>query len=304
MGIVHSDSEALLQTVKNLQTAINSIEGTKSSIHTKYQQLSAGWNDRKYAELGDVVQECTQALNSVLKVLLQGQKYAALLAKSIQQYESINLNSTASGGGTGVVSTNSNVGCPKQTEHRSLLSGRENQLAGIMEDIQRGSGRQITLQQAEKILDSIHNYSGDGYGQIRYAYQNPNTSPDLVSQLQAVDAYIHNAPKWEGLVFRGINVSESTARSILNGENVDMLGPSSWSSNESVAQRFSLGDETVNMVFVLRDNVSGASITHIATYNGGESEVLAPSGVRYGIEQTREVFCGNQRYIYVDVHEL
>lgn len=304
LSVVHSDSEALLQTVKNLQTAINSIEGTKSSINTKYQQLASVWNDKKYAELGDVVQECTKSFNSILKTLLQGQKYVALLAKSIQQYESINLDGGANGSGMGFVSPNSYAGCPKQTEHRGLLSGREKQLAGIVDDIQRGSGRQITVQEAEKMLDSIHNYSADGYSEIRYAYRNPNASPELVTQLQMLDTYIHNAPKWEGTVYRGINVSETTARSILNNGDVDMLGPSSWSSEENVAREFARGDEMVNLVFVLNDNVSGASITHIATYNGGESEVLAPSGVRYGIDQTREVYQGNQRYIYVDVHEL
>ena len=302
MSIVNSDLDTLLETVKNLQTAIDSIEGTKSSVNTKYQQLAAYWNDKKYVELGDIVQDCTKSFNSILKTLLQGQKYVALLVKSIQEYENTNLSGSTNGS-MGFTSQNTYT-CPKQTEHKGLLSGREKQLAGIVDDMQKGSGKQITVQEAEKILDSIHNYSGDGYSEIRYAYNNPNASPELVSQLQMVDEYIQNAPKWEGTIYRGINVSESTARTILASGDVDMLGPSSWSSAENVAQDFSLGDEPVNMVFVLNDNVSGASITHIATYNGGESEVLAPSGVRYGIDHTREVYQGNRRFIYVDVHEI
>ena len=307
MSIVNADADLLLQTVKNLQTAISSIEATKSSITTKYQHLASHWNDKKYTELGEVVLDCTKSLNSILKTLLQGQKYVALLAKSIQEYENTSLNSGANNGfciSAQNVSLPEDNGTLKQTEHRSLLASRDKAIAGIIEDVQKGSGKQVSLETAERILNSIHNYSGDGYSEIRYAYNNPAAPPELGAQLQMIDEYIHNAPKWEGTVYRGINISESTAQSILDSGEVDMLGPSSWSSEENVAQRFSTGDEPVNMVFILNDNQSGASITHIATYNGGESEVLAPSGIRYGIDNTREVYQSGRRYIYVDVHEI
>lgn len=89
MSIVNADADLLLQTVKNLQTAISSIEATKSSITTKYQHLAGHWNDKKYAELGEVVLDCTKSLNSILKTLLQGKKYVVLLVKSLQEYESV-----------------------------------------------------------------------------------------------------------------------------------------------------------------------------------------------------------------------
>ncbi len=93
MSIVNADADILLQTVKNLQTAISSIEATKGSITTKYQHLASHWNDKKYTELGEVVYDCTKSLNSILKTLLQGQKYIALLSKSLREYESIQLSS-------------------------------------------------------------------------------------------------------------------------------------------------------------------------------------------------------------------
>jgi hypothetical protein len=83
-----------------------------------------------------------------------------------------------------------------------------------------------------------------------------------------------------------------------------MLGPSSWSTSETIAQRFAdLGDNPVRMVFMLSDNQSGASITHLATYNGIEEEVLAPSGVQYITDSVNEVSINGREYIYVYVHE-
>ena len=154
------------------------------------------------------------------------------------------------------------------------------------------------------MLDSLHNYSGDGYSEIRYAYNNPDASLNLTNQLNSVDEYVRSAPKWEGTVYRGINVSRSIAQNILSNNTVDMLGPSSWSSDEDVAQRFSYGSDSISMVFVLNDNISGASITHFARYNGSESEVLAPSGVQYSIDNVREVTQDGRTFIYVDVHEI
>ncbi len=89
--MVNADLNTLLQTVKNMQTAINSIEATKVSISTKYQHLGNGWNDKKYKDLGDVLQECSRALNEILKVLSKGEKFVSSLAKSLQEYENTGL---------------------------------------------------------------------------------------------------------------------------------------------------------------------------------------------------------------------
>ena len=79
-----------------MQVAINSIEITKNSINKKYQQLSNEWKDKKYKELGDVAQECSRALNEILKTLLQGEKFVASLAKSLQEYDNVNLDGSVS----------------------------------------------------------------------------------------------------------------------------------------------------------------------------------------------------------------
>ena len=69
MSEVHADLTELLQFAQNIKIAVNSVMATKNSIMQKYQQLGVGWNDKKYKELGDIVQECNKALNNVLKTL-------------------------------------------------------------------------------------------------------------------------------------------------------------------------------------------------------------------------------------------
>ena len=43
----------------------------------KYEQLGAGWQDKKYNELGVVVRDCNKALNDILVIMLQAEKYVA-----------------------------------------------------------------------------------------------------------------------------------------------------------------------------------------------------------------------------------
>ena len=92
LGIVNADVTELLQSWNNIKTTITSIETTKTSMTRKYQQLNGEWKDTKYKELGDVVQECSRALNEILKILSKGEKFIGSLAKSLQEYDNVNLD--------------------------------------------------------------------------------------------------------------------------------------------------------------------------------------------------------------------
>lgn len=96
MSIVNADANDLLQSWNNIKTAIASIEITKSSMTKKYEQLYGEWKDKKYKELGGVVQECGKALNEILKILSKGEKFIGSLAKSLQDYDNVNLEENLS----------------------------------------------------------------------------------------------------------------------------------------------------------------------------------------------------------------
>lgn len=81
MSNVNADATQLLTILKNMRTSISSIETTRSSVKMKYQQLGIGWNDKKYDELGTIVKDCNKALNDILQIMLQAEKYVAHLPK-------------------------------------------------------------------------------------------------------------------------------------------------------------------------------------------------------------------------------
>ena len=62
----------------------------------KYQQLGEAWNDKKYRELGVIVQECNKAFNEILKTLYVSDKFLQNLVKSINEYEKINFYNESS----------------------------------------------------------------------------------------------------------------------------------------------------------------------------------------------------------------
>lgn len=87
MSNVNADATQLLTILKNMRTSISSIETTRSSVKMKYQQLGIGWNDKKYDELGTIVKDCNKALNDILQIMLQAEKYVGLeLATVLDQH--------------------------------------------------------------------------------------------------------------------------------------------------------------------------------------------------------------------------
>lgn len=92
--MVNADAAELLQSWNNIKTAITSIEITRSSMIRKYRQFNGEWKDKKYKELGDIVQECSKALNEILKVLSKGEKFVASLTKNLQEYENTEIGSS------------------------------------------------------------------------------------------------------------------------------------------------------------------------------------------------------------------
>lgn len=106
MDGVNVGLQVLQDALWKMQTAASSIDGTKSAVRTRYEQLGAVWNDRKYQELGSIVSECVRALNDAMRTILLGEKCVLALIKSVQEYEAVSLGTptaavAGSGGGSG-----------------------------------------------------------------------------------------------------------------------------------------------------------------------------------------------------------
>lgn len=307
-------ANALRELAESMPLAIQNLVDSTLKVVTIYQSVSETLGEHRQAfyELLLLIkkaQEQTTETIEVLPIMLNAtaDKVDAYVAMTINHPSQPPPSVGSLGGTTGMVSNNTtkdSADTKKQTSHKPLVTSYTDAVIAVMNDVHYGSGKVITEEQAKKMLHSVQNFSGEYSRFIRAAYKNPKASQEDIEELRALDSYISNAPKWEGKIFRGINVSKKVAEDIFSKDTVDMLGPASWSSELDVAERFAQrGGEPVSIIFVLEENQSGASITHIGSYNGVESEVLAPSGVQYTIDHRENIRIDNRNYTYVYVHE-
>lgn len=296
-AISQEGADAMLQLSSNITSASDGIKQATTALKTQIM----GYMD-DLGVYGLDIWAMTMQIDGIMENKQESLNQLSNLAKS--KAELINSLIGLSGNTPGAATGNNCSMGSAQTAHRSLLASKEERIDGIIGDIQNGCGETISRERAEEIHVSLRDYSGSFSRDIRAAYGNPNADPYYASQMNAIDEYINKSPKWQGEVYRGINVDSATAASILQGQMIDMLGPSSWSSDEYTADRFSGGKKDTRMVFVLGDNKSGASITHLSIYNGAEGEVLAPSGVRYVKDRVEQKIIDGQSYTYVYVHEM
>lgn len=132
--------------------------------------------------------------------------------------------------------------------------------------------------------DALEDYTGDAYKKMRRG--------KMPKEVKLIDEVVYKSPKYKGTVYRGINVSESylaDVKSNIGGTiNMGKHGPSSWSSERSIAENFaSQGDHYVKMVFKM-ENKRGASITNVSYLGQKEGEVLHKSNESCTIKSVRK----------------
>lgn len=200
--MVSAESGQLLALVKNMQQTVTSIESTKSTLKIRYRQMAADWTDKKYQDLGAIVMECDKALNEVLMILLQAEKYVAMLAKSLQQYENVTWNTAsgdsssaqqgqASGAGTGGQQDCLGVLSPGNTPagYPDVLSRRHENAA---EDVRRVFDRfadRLLIRDNTLAHGQTAHYSPGGPGGRQGVYY--NAADDLQNPRGAGTTYFH-----------------------------------------------------------------------------------------------------------------
>lgn len=143
----------------------------------------------------------------------------------------------------------------------------------------------ITEKEAKKMYDSVQNYSGVDYGEIR-KFQQKGPPPDKSQESKALDTFIEKSPKWDGEAYRGINIADSkAANDLINackaGKTITQNGTSSWSSNRQIAEGASASmDGGTRIVFVSKGKQNGTSIRHISA-EPGEDEVIMHSKAQW-----------------------
>ena len=165
----------------------------------------------------------------------------------------------------------------------------------------------VPEEKARDMANSIHSYSGMNYEAIRDAAIGKNDNPKLKAAADNIEDFIKASPKWAGgQLFRGIKVNEAVANEILrkatSGEEIDMLGPASWSSDMDVAHTFAGKSNQWGKAIVFVNNkkstTAGTSIKHLSQVVG-EDEVLMSKDAR--LKPTKIEEKDGRIYIYGDL---
>lgn len=97
MSDVSANIEELKRQLSVLRNGASELEAVRKKILLQYQQLGTGWNDEKYRALGVIVSDSNNALRTIEKILLQGQKSLLEIISAAQEYEDTNLTGAGSG---------------------------------------------------------------------------------------------------------------------------------------------------------------------------------------------------------------
>lgn len=155
-----------------------------------------------------------------------------------------------------------------------------------------------TIDEARVMRDAVNHFTFQWDYEIRH-YQtgakftshHNHSMQDIARDAKACDKYIDMAPKWNGgRTYRGIAVDDATMQkfkdAMTNGDEIDMLGTSSWSTDEDTSAEFAksnAGMDDKKLIFYTDNPQYGTSITHLSHFNEKENEVLCSSKARWKI---------------------
>lgn len=178
--------------------------------------------------------------------------------------------------------------------------------------IQESTG--VSYEEAEMQYGSIARYGGMDYTRIRRAgYQGGSFAEETTfigtkdvtygQMADYIEDFIDNSPKWDGDIYRGINLPKQELEQLKVGGVIDMQGVSSWTSDYSIAETYSFKNvkKTGNQKIVLHSQGTkqGTSIKHLAHYDF-EDEVLVSRKAKWSIDKIEK----NEDITHIFVTEL
>lgn len=134
--------------------------------------------------------------------------------------------------------------------------------------------------EAKAVKSAMNEYFGNDYKDF--------TAGKKEKEVNLIDDALAKMDAYDGEIYRGMHLFPRDLDALLEnadvGKKLRMKSISSWSSNESVANRFSQLDGDANsVVFVCKNNETGVGVRHLSKVGAGEDEVLAPSTSKWEI---------------------
>ena len=149
------------------------------------------------------------------------------------------------------------------------------------ESIMKETG--MDREEAEELRQTMIDYFGGDYAAYAKGYKS--------EKVKKIDDGLSRMEKFDGEMFRGMVFRDKDAslfkkfEDISVGDELGMRSISSWSSDENIADTYSLsGGYGLNSVLIrCKKNKSSVGVQHISKYGVGESEVLAPSSAKWKV---------------------
>jgi len=164
----------------------------------------------------------------------------------------------------------------------------------LMKKDAQESGVKLASWEPREIYNAISDWSGKQYRQIR-AYQefgdvafsfNKELLEKVRSESEYIEKYIQFSPKYKDEpIFRGVIFSkkDDPFKIFKVGDIIDQHGTSSWTSKKEIAEKFAGRGDVNGVVFVLKENQTGVSITHISRFGADEEEIIMSKDARYRV---------------------
>ena len=170
----------------------------------------------------------------------------------------------------------------------------------------------VSKEKAEEYNVSVAQYGGFSFNKIRKASYVGGTEFDeeifagkTVTSANKIaknlEEFIEKSPKWDGDIYRGINLPRWTLNEFKQGDIIDMQGISSWSSNAEVANKFAKKGLDEKVIFHSKGTKQGTSIRHLAHYTE-EDEVMISAKAKWSITNIEKA--DNVTHIYVEELEV
>ncbi len=138
----------------------------------------------------------------------------------------------------------------------------------------------LTEKEAKNVKSALNEYFGNDYKDF--------TAGKKQKEVKLIDDTLAKMDSYDGEIYRGMHLVPRELDALLEnaevGKKIKMKSISSWSSSESVANRFSqMDDQNDSVIFVCKNNESGVGVRHLSKVGAGEDEVLAPSSTSWRI---------------------
>ena len=184
---------------------------------------------------------------------------------------------------------------PPDTPRRGHVSDKLSEEDGISLLIKdaKAKGVKLTHDEAKDIFYAVGRWSGKEYKPIR-DYQeigdafssNKEFLEQIRNDAERLEKFIQLSPKYkQEMIFRGVNLDRDVnpLEMFKVGDIISQHGTSSWSTREDIAEGFAGRGGENGVLFVLKKNQTGVSITHISRFGEKEAEVIMSKDARYKV---------------------